>query len=170
MLFSHSAMSDCLWPHGLQHARLLCLPPSPRVCSDSRSLSRWCHPTTSSSSITFSSCLQSCPASGSFPMSWLFASGGQRIGGSASASVLPGNAQCWSLSGLTSLISLQSKGLSRVFFHIAIWKHQFFGTQPFLWSNSQICMWLLEKPFMTDVNFQISQRQCSDYNIPHFQQ
>ena len=97
-----------------------------------------CHP--------FSSCLQSFPASGSFPMSWLFASGGQSIGASASASVLPVNIQDWFHLGLTSLISLQSKGLSRVFSNTTVQKHKLFGTQPSLWSNSHIHTWLLEKP------------------------
>ena len=106
-------MSDSLEPHGLQHSRLPCLSPSPGVCSNSCSLSRWCHPTISSFVFPFSSCLQSFPASGSFLMSWLFASGDQSIG--ASASVLPMNNQGWFPLGLTGLICLLSKGLSRVF-------------------------------------------------------
>ena len=106
-------------------------------------LSQWCHPTISSSVTPFSSCLQSFPASGSFPMSWLFASSGQSTG--VSASVLPINIQDWSPLGQTGLIPLLSKGLSRVFFNTTIWKHEFFGTQPSLWSNSHICTWLLEK-------------------------
>ena len=120
---------DSLWPHELQHARLPCLSLFPRVCSNSCPLSQRCHPTVSSSVTSFSSCPQSFPASGSFPMSWLFASGGQSIGASASASVLAMNIQGWFHLGLTSLISLQSKGLSRVFSSTAVWKHQFFGTQ-----------------------------------------
>ena len=95
MLFSHSVISDSLWSHGLQHARLPCPSPSPGVCSNSCPLSRWCHPTISSSAIPFSSCLPSFPASGSFPMSRLFASDGRSTGGSASASVLPMNIQGW---------------------------------------------------------------------------
>ena len=106
-------MSDSLWPHGLQHTRLLCPPLSPGVCSDSCPLSWWCHPTISSSVAHFSSCLQSFPESGSFSMSWLFASSGQSIG--ASASVLPVNIQDWFPLRLTGWISLQSKELSRVF-------------------------------------------------------
>ena len=94
----------------------------------------------------FSSCPQPFPASGSFPMNWLFTSGGESIGTSASASVLPVNIQGWFPSGLTGLISLLSKGLSRVFFSTTVWKHQFFGSQPSLWSSSHICTWLLEKP------------------------
>ena len=105
----------------------------------------WCHPTILSSVIPFFSCLQSFPASGSFLMSQLFASGRQSIGASASASVLPTNSKHWFPLGLTSLISLQAKGLSRVFSSITIQKHQFFSIQPSLWSKSHICTWLLEK-------------------------
>ena len=112
LLFSHTVMSDCLWPHGLQHARLPCPSPSPEACSNSCALRQWCHPTISFSVIPFSSCLQSSPASGSFLMSWLFASGRQSIGVSASASVLPVNIQDWFPLGLTGLISLRFKGLS----------------------------------------------------------
>ena len=111
-------MSDSLWPHGLQHARLACPSPTPGACSNSCPSSWWYHPTISSSVVPFSSCLQSFPASGSFPMSQFFASGGQSIGGSASASVLPMNIQDWFPLGLTGLISLPSKRLSRVFFNI----------------------------------------------------
>ena len=102
LLFSRSALSNCLLPHGLQHARLPCLSLSPGACSNLCPLSRWCHPTISSFVVPFSSCLQSLPASGSFPMSWLFATGGQRIGASASASVPPVDTQDWFSSGLTS--------------------------------------------------------------------
>ena len=109
---SHSVLSESLQPHGLQHTRLLCLSLFLRIWSNPCPLSWWCHPTISSSVIPCSSCLQSFPESGSFPMSWLFASGGQSI--RASASVLPMNIQCWFPLGLTGLISLQSKGLSRV--------------------------------------------------------
>ena len=109
-------------------------------------LSQWCHQIISSSFTPFSSCFQSFPASGSFPMSRLFASGHQNTGASASASVLPMNIQGWIPLGLTRLVSLLSKGFSRVFSNTTVWKHQFFGTQPSLWSNSPIRTWLLEKP------------------------
>ena len=113
--FSRSVVSDSLWPHGLQHARPPCPSPIPGVYSNSCPLSQWCHPTISSSVVCFSSCLQSFPTSGSFPVNQFFASGGQSIGVSASASVLPMNIQDWSPLGWTGWISLQSKGLSRVF-------------------------------------------------------
>ena len=128
----HSVMSDSLWPHGLQHARLPYPSPTSRVYPNSCLLSWWYHPTISSSVNTFSSCLQSFPASGSFLLSQLFASGGQRIGVSASESVLPLNTQDWSPLGWTGWISLQSKGLSRVFSNTTIQKHPFFSTQPSL--------------------------------------
>ena len=124
-------MSDSLWPHGLQHARLPCPSLSPRVCLNSHPLSWWCHPTISSSVISFSSRLQSFPASGSFLMSQLFESGGPSIGASASASVLPMNIQDWFPLGWTGWISLLSKGLSRVFSNITVQKHLFFGAQLF---------------------------------------
>ena len=143
-LFSRSVMSDCWWPHGLQHTRLPCPSPSPGACSNSCPSSRWCYPTISSSVIPFSSCLQSFPASGSFLSSQFFASGGQSIGISASASVLPMNIQDWFPLGWTNLISSQYKGLSRVFSNTTVQNHQFFGTQPSLWSNSHIHTWLLE--------------------------
>ena len=120
-------MSDSLQPHVLQHARRPGPSLSPGVCSDSCPLSRWCYPTISSSATLFSFCLESFPASGSFPMSWLFASGDQSIGASASASVLPMNTQGWFPLGLTGLISLKSKGIWRVFSSTTIWRHQFFG-------------------------------------------
>ena len=146
-MFSCSVMSNSLQPHGLQHARLPCPSLSLRVCSNSCPLSRWCHPTISSSIIPFSSCLQSFSASGSFPVSWFFASASQSIGTSASATVLPMNIQGWLFPlGLTGLISLQFKGLSRVYSSITVWKYQFFRAQPSLWSNSHIHTWLLEKP------------------------
>ena len=113
--FSRSVMSDCLWPHGLKHIRLPCPSLTPGPCSNSCLWSQWCHLTISSSLASFFSYLQSCPASESFPMSQFFASGGQSIGPSASASVLPMNIQDWFPLGLTGLISLLSKGLSRVF-------------------------------------------------------
>ena len=137
-------MSDCLRPHGLQHARLPCLSLSLRVYSNSCPLSWWCNPTISSSVASSSSCPQSFPVSGSFPVSCLFASLGQSI--RASVSVLAINTQ--SSLGLTSLISLQSKDSSGVFFSTTIWKHQFFVTQPSLWSNSHFCAWLLEKEWI----------------------
>ena len=112
--FSHSVVSDSLQPHGLQHIRLPCPSPTPRACWNSCPLNRWCHPTSSSSVVLFSSCLQSFPASGSFPMSQFFSSGGQSIGASALASVLPMTIQDWFPLGLTNLILLV-KGLSRVF-------------------------------------------------------
>ena len=132
--------------HGVQHARLPFSSPFPEACSNSCPLSWWCHPSISSSVIPFSSCLQSFPASVSFSVSQLFASGGQSIGASASASFLPMNIQDWFPLGWTGWISLLSKGLSRVFSSTTVWKHQFFGTQPSLWSNSHIHTWLLEKP------------------------
>ena len=121
LLFSNYVVST-LRSCGLQHTRLPCLSPSPGVCSSSYPLSRWCHPTISFSAIPFFSCLQSFPASGSFPVSWLFASGGQSIEASASASVLPMNVQGWFPLGLTGLISLQPKGLSRIFSSITVRK------------------------------------------------
>ena len=137
-------MSDSLWPHELQHTRLLCPPLSPKVCSTSCPLSWWCYLIVSSSASLFSFCLQSFPASGSFPMSQLFTSGVQRLGASASASVLPMNIQGRFPLGLTGLISWLSKGISRAF-SSTIWKHQFFDPHPSLWSNSHIHTWLLEK-------------------------
>ena len=144
--FSLSVVSDSFWPHGLQQARLPCPSLTPGACSNSCPLSRWYHLTISSSVIPFSSRLQPFPASGSFPMSQLFASGGQSIGDSASASVLPMNIQDWSPLGLTDLISLLSKGFSRVFSNTTVQKHQFFGAQLSLKSNSHIHTWPLEKP------------------------
>ena len=118
---SHSVVSNSLWPHALQHARLPCSSPTRRACSNSCPLSWWCHPTISSSVVPFS-CPQSFPASGSFQMSEFFASSGQSIGVSASTSVLPMNNQDWSPLGWTGWISLQSKGLSRVFYNITVQK------------------------------------------------
>ena len=136
---------DSLGPHGLQHARRFPCPLlSPGVCLNSRALSQWCHPNSSFSVVPSSSCLQSFPASGSFPMNWFFASGSQSIG--ASGSILPMNTQDWLPLGWTVWISLQSKGLSRVFSRTIVWRHQFFSTQPSLWSNPHICTWLLETP------------------------
>ena len=127
--FSHSVTSDSLWPHGLQHTRPPCPSPIPGIYSNSCSLSQWCHPTISSSVIPFSSCVQSFPASRSFQMSQFFTSGGQSIRVSASASVLPRNIQDWFPLGWTGWISLQSKGLSRVFSNTTVQKQQFFSTQ-----------------------------------------
>ena len=127
--FSPSVMSDSLKPHGLQHTRPPCPSPTPGVYSNSHPLSQWCHPNISSSVVPFSSCPQSFPASGSFPMSQFFASGGQSIGISASASALPMNIQDWSPLGWTGWMSFQSKGLSRVFSNTTVQTHQFFGSQ-----------------------------------------
>ena len=143
--FSHSVTSDSLRPHESQHARPPCPSPTPEVHSNSCPSSRWCHPAISSSVIAFSSCPQSLPASESFPMSQLFAWGGQSTGVSASASGLPMNAQEWSLEW-TGWISLQSKGLSRVFSNTTVQKHQFYGTQSSSQSNSHIHTWPQEKP------------------------
>ena len=139
--YSHSAVSDTLWPHESQHARPPCPWPTPGVHSDSTS--RWCHPAISSSVIPFPSCPQSLPVSESFPMSQLFAWGGQSIGVSALASFLPKNTQGWSPLEWTAWISLQSKGLSRVFSNTTVQNHQFFGAQLSSQSNST---WPLEKP------------------------
>ena len=141
--FSRSVVPDSLRPHESQHTR----PPypTPRVHPNSCASSRWCHPDISSSVVPFSSCPQSLPATGSFPMSQLFTSGGQSIGVSASASVLPMNTQDWSPSEWTGWISLQSKGLSGVFSNTKVQKHQFFGAQPSSQSNSHIHTWPLEK-------------------------
>ena len=141
---SRSVVSDSLRPHESQHARSPCPSPTPGVHSDSHPSSQWCHPVISSSVVPFSSCPQSLPASGSFQMSQLFASSGQNIGVSASASVLRMNIQDWFPLRWTGWISLQSKGLSRVFSNTTVQKHQFFGPQPSLWSSSHIRTWLLE--------------------------
>ena len=142
---SHSVMSDSLRPHESQHARPPCPSPTPRVHSDSRPTSQWCHLAISSSVVPFSSCPQSLPASESFPMSQLFAWGGQSTGVSALASFLPMKSQGWSPSEWTGWISLQSKGLSRVFSNTTVQKHQFFSTQPSSQSNSHIHTWPQEK-------------------------
>ena len=145
LLFSRSVVSDSLRSHGLQHARFPRPSLSPGACSNSCPLRWWGHPTISSSVALFS-CPQSYPASRSFPMNRLLACGGQSLGASVSTLVLPMNIQGWYPKGLAGLISLQSKGLSRVFSSTTVQKHQFFGAQPSLWSNSHICMWVLEKP------------------------
>ena len=141
--FSHSVVSSSLWPHELQLTRLPCPSPTPGVYSNSCPLSWWCHATISSSVVPFSSCFQSFPASGSFPMSQFFLSGGQSIG--VSVSVLPINIQDWFPLGLTGLISLKSKGLSRVFSNTAVQKHQFCSAQISLQSSSQVHTWLMGK-------------------------
>ena len=143
--FSHSVVSDSLWPQGVQYTRLPCPSPTPRACSNSYPSSQLCHPIILSSVMPFSSCFKSFPASGSFPRNQLFASAGQTIGVSASASVLPMNVQDWFPLGLTGLVSLQSQGLSRVFSNTTVQKHQFFNTQLSLQSNSHIHTLLLEK-------------------------
>ena len=144
--FSHLVVSDSLRPHELQHARPPCLSPTPGVHSNSHPLSRWCHPAISSSFIPFSSCPQSLPASESFPMSQLFAWGGQSTGLSALASFLPKNIQDWSPLGWTDWISLQSRGLWRAFSNTTVQKHQFLSAQLSSQSNSHIHTWPLEKP------------------------
>ena len=136
--FSHSVVSDSLRPHELQHARPPCPSPTPGVYPNSCPLSQWCHPTISSSVVPFSSCIQPFPASWSFQMNQFFTSGGKSIGVSASISVLRMNTQDWSPSEWTGWISLQSKGLSRVFSNTTVQKHQFFGAQLSLQSNSHI--------------------------------
>ena len=149
-------MSDSLQPHGLQQARLPLLSPAPGVYLNSCPLGRWCHPTISSSVVPFFSCLKSSPPSESFQMSQFFPCGGQSIGVSALASVLPMNIQDWFPLGWAGWISLQSKGLSRVFSNTTVQKHQFFGTQLSSQSNSHIHTWLVEKPqlWQTDLCWQ----------------
>ena len=146
MYESHSVVSDSLWPHEPEHTRPPCLSPTPGVHTNPCPSSWWCRPTISSSVVPFSSGPQSFPASGPFQISQLFASGGQSIGVSASTSVLPMNNQDWSSLGWTSWISLQSKGLSRVFSNTTVQKHQFFSTQLSSQSNSHIHTWPQEKP------------------------
>ena len=144
--FSHSVISYSSRPHELQHARPLCPSPTPGVHSDSRPLTQWCNPAISSFVVPFSSCPQSLPASESFPMSQLFTRSGQSTGLSVSESLLPKKSQGWSPSEIPGWISLQSKGLSRVFSNITVQKHQFFGAQLSSQSNSHIHTWPLEKP------------------------
>ena len=144
--FSSVAQSCSLRPHGLQHTRFPCPSPAPRASSNSCPSSWWYHPAISSSVVPFSSCLQSFPESWSFPMSQFFASGRQSIAASVSPSVLAMNILDWFPLGLTGLISLQSKGLSRVFSNTTVQKHQLFSVQLSLWSNSHIHTWLQEKP------------------------
>ena len=144
--FSRSVVSDTLWPHELQHARPPCPSPTPGVRSNSHPSSPWCHPAISSSVVPFSSCPQSFPASESFPMSQLFAWGGQSIGVPALASFLPKNTQDWSPLEWTGWISLQSKGLPRVFSNTTVQKHQFFSAHLISQSDYHIHTWPLEKP------------------------
>ena len=144
--FNRSVVSNSLRPHESQHTRPPCPSPTPGVHPNPCPSSQWCHPAISSSVIPFSSCPQPLPASGSFPMSQLFASGSQSIGVSASTSVLPMNTKDWSPLGWTGWISLQSKRLSRVFSSTTVQKHQFFGAQLSSRSNSHIHTWPLEKP------------------------
>ena len=144
--FSHSVVSDSSRPHELQHARPPCPSPTPRVHSDSRRSSQWCHPAISSSVVPFSSCSQSLPVSESFPVSQFFTGDGWSTGVSALASSLPKKSQGWSPSEWIGWISLQSKGLSRVFSNTTFQKHQFFGAQLSSPSNSRIHTLLLEKP------------------------
>ena len=144
--FSRSVVSDPLRPHESQHARPPCPSPTPGVRSNSYPSSQWYHPAISSSAIPFSSCPQSLPASESFPMSQLFTWGGQSTGVSALASFLPKNTQGWSPLVWTDWISLQSKGLSRVFSNTTVQKHQFFSAQLSSQSKSYIHTWPLEKP------------------------
>ena len=144
--FSSSVVSNSLWPHEPQHARPPCPLSTAGAYPNPCPLTRWCHPTISSSVIPFSSCHQSFPTSGSFQMSQLIASGGQSIAVSVSTWVLPNNTQEWSPLEWTGWISLQSNGLSRVFFNTAVQKHYFFSTHLSLYSNSHIHTWLLEKP------------------------
>ena len=144
--FTNSVMSNSLRPHELQHSRPPCPSPTPRVYSNSCPLSWWCHPAILCSVVPFSSHPQSLPESGSFPMSQLFSWGGQSIGVSAAASVLPMNTQVWFPLGWTGWISLQSKRLSRVFSNTTVQKHHFLGAQLSSQSNSHIHTWPLEKP------------------------
>ena len=142
-------MSNSSWHHGLQHTRLLCPSPSPGVCPSSCPLNRWCHPSISSS-VTLFFCLQSFPASLSFPMSQLFALGTQNIGASVSALVLPMNIQRWFPLRLVGLIALLSRGLSGVFSSTTVWKHQFFSAPLSVLSSSHIHTWSVEKKHSLD--------------------
>ena len=144
--FSRSVVSDSLRPHELQHTRPPCPSPTPGVHSNSLPSSQWYYPAISSSVTSFSFCPHFSPTSGSFLISCFFTSGNQSVGASTTASILPMNLQGWFPLGLTGLISLQSKELSRVFSNTTIQKHQLFGVLPFSWSNSYIHIWLLDKP------------------------
>ena len=161
--FSCSDVSNSLWPHELQYTGAPCPSPTQVVYPNSCPLSQWCHPTTSSSVVPFSSCPQSFPESGSFQMSQLFTSGGQSIGVSASTSILPMNTQDWSSLGWTGWISLQSKELSRVFSNTTVQKHQFFSTQISSPSNSQIHMTTEKTTALTKIDL------CWQSNVSAFQ-
>ena len=164
--FSRSVVSDTLRPHESQHTRPPCSSPSSGVRSDSRPSSPWCHPAISSLVIPFSSCPQSLPGAESFPVSQLFAWGGQSTGVSALASFLPKKSQGWSPSEWTGWISLKAKGLSRVFSNTTVQKHQFFGTQPSSQSNSHIHTWPQENHSLdqTDLSWQ-SNVSAFEYTI-----
>ena len=154
-------MSDSLWPHGLQHNRLPLPSPTPTACSNSCPLSQWCHPIISSSVIPFSSCLQSFPASRSFPMSQVFASGDQNIGVSASASVLPMNIQDWFPLGWTGWISLQVKGLSRLFSNTTVQKYQFFSAICYVYDFQTLWIWFwVSKILGVRTLFWLTQDDC----------
>ena len=155
---SVTQLCPTLQPHWLQHARLPCPSPTPWVHPNLCPLCQWCHPTISSSVVPFSSCPQSLPASGSFQMSQLFASGGQSIGASASASVLPMNIQDWFPVVLAGLISLQSKGLSRVFSNTTVQMHQFFGAQLL----KSLMRWMKLEPIIQSI---VSQKEKHQYSI-----
>ena len=160
-------MSDSLWPHESQYARPPCLSPTSRFYSNSCLSSQWCNPAISSSVVPFSSCPQSFRASESFPVSQLFTSGGQSIGVSALASVLPMNTQAWSPSEWTGWISMQSKGLLRVFSNTAVQKHQFFSAQPSSQSNSHIHTWPLDsKQQNWDSKYRQSESSANANSIP----
>ena len=158
-------MSNSLQSQGLQQARLPCPSVSPGACENSSPLNQWGHPTISSSVVPFSSYLQSFLASGSFLISQLFASGGQSTGASVLASDLPTNIQGWFPLGLTGLISLQSKGVSRVFSNTTVQKHQFFGAQSSLWSNSHIHTWLLEINIALTIRIFVSEVMSLFFNM-----
>ena len=160
--FSFAIVSNSLRPRGLQHTRLPCPSSTAGAYSNSCPLSRWCHPTISSSVIPFSSCLQSFPSSGCFQMSQFFKSGGQSVGVSVSASFLPMNIQDWFPLEWTGWIYLKSKGLSRVFSNTTVQKHQFFGTQLSLYRNSHIHTWLLENHCFDEMDL------CWQSNVSYF--
>ena len=170
LLFSCSVMSNSWWPNVLQHTMLPWPSPSPRICSNSCPLSQWCHPTISSSVVPFSSCLQSFSASGPFPMSWFFTSCGQSIG--ASASVFPMNVQDWLPLGLTGLISLQSKGLSRIFSNNTVRKHwmkvKWWGLRKYCWliALCQVCSHIVSLSPNFIISWSRSFIQLSQYWMP----
>ena len=145
-LFSWAVVSNSLWPQGLQHSRPPCPSPSPGVCPSSHSLCQWCHPAVSSSYALFSFYLQSFLASGTFPMSCLFTLDDRNTGASALKSILQVNTQGWYPLRLTGLISMLSKGLSGVFSSATVWRYQFFGMLPSLWSSSHNCIWPFGRP------------------------